>query len=83
MLTKVRGQQGLLICSDCAAPVPSDPGKRGTVSSQSGLLLVAMAAFVLLLLFLTSLQRIGINPPPGEAPSQKINAEGSESGSRE
>jgi len=82
MLTKMRGQKALLICSDCAAPVAHDPDVLGTFSRQAGLLLIAMAGFVLLLLLLTNLKRNGLNPLPGDAPSEKVNDDRSESGSR-
>jgi hypothetical protein len=82
MLSRVRGHKDLLICSDCAAPVASGQGPGEAVGRQAGLLLVAMAAFVLLVLFLTSLNRIGINPAPGDVPSEKVTGGETESGSR-
>ena len=56
-----------LICSDCGAPanLPGTAVDQGR--ALSGLLLVAMGGFVVLLLFLTGLSRVGLGQLPADA----------------
>ena len=68
MLSKGMGS-GLhaLICSDCCAPVTVSRSAVDKGRALSGLLLAAMAGFVVLLLFLTGMSRVGVDQLPADS----------------